>query len=177
MAETEFLGESGGATPPDSPAAPGTGDSPAESTAPGVAPPTAPDAVSPEVPDSLAESSAPGTSPLSITPGTWPSLDSVTVPQPEMAPHESVPHPFDAHAHWQVWTLSAGILAVFAAAVAGWWEAASGGLVVLLLLMVGWRVTNRRSWIRARGTVFDVSVLLAAAGAIAALVAVLSVTH
>lgn len=114
----------------------------------------------------------------SVAAGSWPSLESVAAPLPQETSHETeAPHPFDAHAHWQVWVLGLGILAVFAAAVAGWWEAASGGLVVLMLLMVAWRVTNRRSWIRARGTVFDVTVLVLAAGAIATLVAALSYTH
>lgn len=114
---------------------------------------------------------------LPITPKTWRSLDSVSEPQPQVAPHEDAPHPFDAHAHWQVWVLGLGIVAVFAAAVAGWWQIASGGLVVLMLLVVSWRISNRRSWIRARGTVFDVTVLILAGGLIAALVLYLTLSH
>lgn len=70
-----------------------------------------------------------------------------------------------------------GIIAVFAAAVAGWWQIASGGLVVLMLLVVSWRISNRRSWIRARGTVFDVTVLILAGGLIATLVVYLTLSH
>lgn len=114
-------------------------------------------------------SSAPDGSPV------WLRLDSVPVPEPVVSARDlRDSHPFDAHAHWQVWVLAGGILAVFVLAVTGWWQAACAVLVVLLLLVVGWRLTNRRSWIRARGRTFDATMLLLLAGAIAGLVVYLS---
>lgn len=107
---------------------------------------------------------------LPINPKTWVSLDSVATPEPQATHETKTSHPFDAHAHWQVWVLSLGMLAVLALSIAGWWQAASGGLVLLMLLVSGWRIANRHSWIRARGTAFDVTVLVLTAIAIAGLV-------
>lgn len=146
----------------------------------GVLPPVPPASLNPGEPPILPDCKPPipaDSIVLPITPKTWRSLDSVPEPQPQVAPHEDTPHPFDAHAHWQVWVLGLGIIAVFAAAVAGWWQIASGGLVVLMLLVVSWRISNRRSWIRARGTVFDVTVLILAGGLIATLVVYLTLSH
>ena len=95
----------------------------------------------------------------------WQSLDSVTPDQPVLVP-DSGPHPFDAPSRVQVLLLGAAV-------VVRWWQAAVWGLVVALLALAVFRLTNRHAWTRARGTIFDVTVLVAAAAGITLVMLVL----
>ena len=94
----------------------------------------------------------------------WQSLDSVTPDQPVLVP-DSGPHPFDAP--------SRVLVVLLVLSVVGWWQAAVWGLVVALLALAVFRLTNRHAWTRARGTIFDVTVLVAAAAGITLVMLVL----
>ncbi|WP_299296579.1 intracellular motility protein A [uncultured Mobiluncus sp.] len=102
----------------------------------------------------------------------WQSLDSVTPDQPTVVPN-TAPHPFDAPSRAQVLLLVVAVAVLLALSVIGWWQAAVWGLVVVLLALAGFRLTNRHAWTRARGTVFDVTVLVVAAVGIALVMLVL----
>lgn len=102
----------------------------------------------------------------------WRALDSVTPEQPTVVPN-TAPHPFDAPSRVQVLLLGAAAAVLLVLSVVGWWQVAVWGLVVVLLALAGFRLTNRHAWTRARGTIFDVTVLVAAAAGIALVMLVL----
>jgi hypothetical protein len=102
----------------------------------------------------------------------WQALDSVTPDQPTLVP-DSAPHPFDAPSRVQVLLLGAAVVALLVCSVIGWWQAAVWGLVVVLLALAVFRLTNRHAWTRARGTIFDVTMLVAAATGITLVMLVL----
>ena len=102
----------------------------------------------------------------------WQALDSVTPDQPVLVP-DSGPHPFDAPSRVQVLLLGAAVVVLLVLSVVGWWQAAVWGLVVALLALAVFRLTNRHAWTRARGTIFDVTVLVAAAAGITLVMLVL----
>lgn len=113
----------------------------------------------------------PSQTPEPATPD-WQALDSVTPDQPTVVSN-TAPHPFDAPSGIQVLLLAVAVVVLLILSVVGWWQAAVWGLVVVLLALAGFRLTNRHAWTRARGTVFDVTVLVVAAAGIALVMLVL----
>lgn len=103
---------------------------------------------------------------------SWDALDSVAAPEPDLVDN-SAPHPFDAPRRWQVLILAVVVLALLVLSIAGLWQLAVWSLVVVLAGLAGFRAVNRHAWTRARGTIFDVIVLLFAAAGIAVVMLVL----
>ena len=102
----------------------------------------------------------------------WQAVESVTPEQPVLVPEPNA-HPFDAPSRFQVLLLGTAVVILLVLSLVGWWQVSVWGLVVVLLALAGFRLTNRHAWTRARGTVFDVTVLVTAAVGIALVMLVL----